>query len=77
MHHTYLGERGRPVGRCKQGQRPAEVVGRAQLYDERPGEGVDGEVVGEEEEGEGEGAGPGGQRVRGEVGEEGEEEGAG
>ena len=71
MHHTYLGEGGCPVGRRKQGQRPAQVVGGGELYDERPGEGVDGEEVGEEEEGEGEGAGPGRQRVRGEVGEEG------
>ena len=53
------------------------MVGGGELYDERPGEGVDGDVVREEEEGEGEGAGPGGQRVRGEVGEEREEEGAG
>ena len=61
----------------EQGQRPGEVVGRGQLDEEGPGEGGEGEVVGEEEEGEGEGARPGGQGVRGEVGEKGKEESAG
>ena len=49
--HHQLGEAGRPVGGGQQGQRPREVVGWAQLDDERPDKGVEGEVVGEEEEG--------------------------
>ena len=72
-----LGEGGRPVRGREQGQRPDEVVGGGQLDQEGPGEGGEGEVVGEEEEGKGEGAGPGGQGVGGEVGEEGEEESTG
>ena len=49
--HHQLGEAGRPVGGGQQGQRPCEVVCWAQLDDERPDKGVEGEVVCEEEEG--------------------------
>ena len=49
--HHQLGEAGRPVGGGQQGQRPCEVVCWAQLDDERPDQGVEGEVVGKEEEG--------------------------